>query len=133
MIESNTCRNLSILDVEWSGPAPSIPWGNNMTRPLCNNHFPNKEQLFRTIIEFKYLSCSHLWWQSEYSYQKKLPHIWKIKLFAKFFNLLYGIKVIHRCLGSTKSPRKLRVIVLPALLFLQGFISRAMYGNLFEV
>ena len=34
-----TCRNRSMRLEECSGPAPSIPWGNSITMPLCSNHF----------------------------------------------------------------------------------------------
>ena len=41
--EGLTCRNLSILHEECSGPAPSIPWGNSITRLLWSNHFAEKQ------------------------------------------------------------------------------------------
>ena len=41
---SQTCRNRSMRQDECSGPMPSIPWGNNITRPLCNNHFAKSEE-----------------------------------------------------------------------------------------
>ena len=45
-----TCRNRSILALECSGPAPSIPSGSKTTRPVCKPHFASPEVIIVSKI-----------------------------------------------------------------------------------
>ena len=45
-----TCRNLSGLAEECSGPAPSIPWGSNKTNPDWSNHFAEISNILGDLV-----------------------------------------------------------------------------------
>lgn len=75
-----TCKNLSILQDECSGPAPSIPWGNSITSPVCRSHFTTNTEVKHLLHEYKAGLTKVLSPSQIYIMQKKqrLPVTYKI-------------------------------------------------------
>lgn len=66
-----TCKNLSILQDECSGPAPSIPWGNSITSPVCRSHFTTSTEVKHLFVWKQCRSDKGLVYQSNFSDAKK--------------------------------------------------------------
>ena len=56
-----SCKNLSSLAEECSGPWPSKPWGNNNTKPEALNHFLSPEEINWSIITWAPFAKSPNW------------------------------------------------------------------------